>query len=94
MIQERILTEFSLKEHMATIPTAAASGTAGGGGVEKDNLVNKVPSVLETGLKSQGALYMKANPGKEYAPQDGLLLTGHFDSSQIWYDVSSITLST
>lgn len=84
---------------MAT-PTVGASGTAGGG-AEKDNLVNKVPSVLETRLKSQGALYMKANSGKEHAPQDGLLLigrnpasAGHFDLNQIWYDVSSITIST
>ena len=36
---------------------------------------------------------MQANPGKEHVPQDGLLLTGHFDSNQIWYDLSSMTIS-
>ena len=86
LIQGRMLTGFSLEEEMSSRG-------------EEENLVTKNPFILEVKLKDQGALYMKANPGKEHVLQDGLLLTGQnpasarqLDSDQILRGKSPIFL--
>jgi hypothetical protein len=68
LIQGRVLTGFSLEEELSS-------------GRDEDNLITKNPFILETKLKDQGAIYMKANPGKEYIVQDGLILTGQNPAS-------------
>jgi hypothetical protein len=67
-IHGRILTGFSLEEELLN-------------GNDQENLVTRVPFILETRLKDHGAIYIKTTPGKEHIIQDGLILTGQNPTS-------------
>ncbi len=68
LIHGRVITGFSLEEELSS-------------GREDENFITKIPFILETKLKDQGAIYTKARPGKEHVLQDGLLLTGQNPAS-------------